>query len=114
MTQKIADVETGALKAAQELLKTPCDEAFVRATGGYSRRDPQYSGAQRGRPLCRHRRRRCVNLKAITPPKIDDSAGFSAKLVRKRISWRQEVGVENGDRWSWALCWVEMEAMRDM
>src|SRR5207248_7177056 len=77
MTQKIADVETGALKAAQELLKTPCDEAFVRATGGYSRRDPQYSGAQRGRPICRHRRRRCVNLKAITPPKIDDSAGFS-------------------------------------
>lgn len=114
MTQKIADVETGALKAAQELLKTPCDEAFVRATGGYSRRDPQCSGAQRGRPICRHRRRRCVNLKAITPPKIDDSAGFSAKLVRKRKSWRQEGGVENGDCWSQAPREVKMKAILDI
>ena len=89
-------------------------EAFVRTTGGYSRRDPQYSGAQRGRPICRHRRRRCVNLKAITPPKIDDSAGFSAKLVRKRKSWRQEGGVENGDCWSQAPREVKMKAILDI
>src|SRR5947208_13902712 len=39
---------------------------------------------------------------------------FSAKLVRKRKSWRQEGGVENGDCWSQAPREVKMKAILDI
>ncbi len=55
-----------------------------------------------------------VNLKAITPPKIDEFHGLlSQARLGSEKSWRQEGGVENCDCQSQAQREVKMKAILD-